>query len=104
MSKEYYYVQGERVNITRREGLIAVQFGYRMPPEQIERFRKTVLADLDAVDIPEVIFRVGSLAPQQFRTSMTLPEGLTTSRPNLPAAGTCFTGQRDITWAMGWSG
>ena len=32
MSKEYYYVQGERVNITRREGLIAVQFGYRARP------------------------------------------------------------------------
>lgn len=41
MSNSYYYVQGQRINVSKRDDLIAVSFHSRTPTETIQAFESS---------------------------------------------------------------
>lgn len=46
-ARNYYYVQGQRINVSKRDDLIAVRFHSRAPAETIRTFAATHDADLE---------------------------------------------------------
>ncbi|MBL8149727.1 MAG: S8 family serine peptidase, partial [Blastocatellia bacterium] len=48
--KNYYYVQGQRVNVSKRDDLIAVNFHSRTPKDRIETFSTSRSIDLEPSD------------------------------------------------------
>lgn len=49
-SKDYYYVQGQRINVSKRDDLIAVVFHSRTPVETIQAFGTARSADIEPSD------------------------------------------------------
>lgn len=49
-SQTYYYVQGQRINVSKREDLIAVNFHSRAPVDTIRAFGTSRSADLETSD------------------------------------------------------
>lgn len=49
-NQSYYYVQGQRINVSKRDDLVAVSFHSRAPVEDIEAFRAARSADIEPSD------------------------------------------------------